>query len=452
MAAEIEAIINAAPGHQATPRVKAAFVRRKGDYGFGWPGAIYDGEAALKNYTQEIQKTSEELGLDIEIEPQPIYDNEAADSFINQLTTECPDGALVVLLDRQQHAWPTANRVIETGIPTIVFAPIGAAFTTNVREPAKRTGAYVVSSMDFDAVKYGLKMIKAHKQMCESNVIILRGDQRSEKEVENLGTKLKILPVEKFGVEYDNVGSPTARKEKEETEEVRAIAQEYVKQAQKVVEPSESDVINAAKTYVAAKRILEQEQGDAIAMDCLGPARRGRFPVPCLAWSKLNDAGIPAGCEADLNATLTQMLVQYLFDKPGFQQDPVPETVQNALIGAHCSCPTKLNGFQGSSEPFNLRCHHSRTGVAPQVLWHEGQEMTIAGFMGQDKMLVYSGKVLGNVSIPPAGGCLTSVIVEVEGISDVVDVKGFHQIFFYGNHERQLRAYCQMFGIQAQSL
>ncbi len=443
MATEIEAIINAAPGHQATPRVKAVFVRRKEDYGFGWPGAVYDGEAALKNYTQQIQETAEDLGIDMEITSQPIYDDEAADSFINQLSTERPDGALVVLLDRQQHAWPTANKVIETGIPTIVFAPIGAAFTTNVREPAKKAGAYIVSSMDFDAVKYGLKMIKAHKQMCESNVIILRGDQRSEKEVENLGTKLKILPVETFGLEYDKV---------DETEEVRAIAREYMKQAQKVVEPSEADVINAAKTYIAAKQILEREQADAIAMDCLGPARRGRFPVPCLAWSRLNDAGITAGCEADLNATLTQMLVQYLFNKPGFQQDPVPETVQNALIGAHCSCPTRLNGFQGSSEPFNLRCHHSHTGVAPQVLWREGQEMTIACFMGQDKMLIYSGKVLGNVSIPPAGGCLTSVIVEVEGISDVVDVKGFHQIFFYGNHERQLRAYCQMFGIQAQSL
>ena len=74
--------------------------------------------------------------------------------------------------------------------------------------------------------------------------------------------------------------------------------------------------------------------------------------------------------------------------------------------------------------------------------------MTIAGFTVADKMLIYSGKVLGNVSIPPAGGCLTSVIVKVDDIPDIVDVQGFHQIFFYGNHARQLRAYCQMFGIQ----
>ena len=219
MARRIEAIINAAPGHQAIAHVKAVFIRRKGDYGFGWPGAVYDGEAALRDYTKQIQEMSEELRLDTEIISQPIYDNEASNSFINQLSVERPDGVLVVLLDRQQHAWPTANRAIETGVPTVVFAPIGAAFTTNVREPAKEAGAYVISSMNFGAVKYGLKMIKAHKQMRESKLVILKGDQVSEKEVENLGTKLKVLPLETFGAEYDNVGLPTARKEKEETEE-----------------------------------------------------------------------------------------------------------------------------------------------------------------------------------------------------------------------------------------
>lgn len=436
---KIKEIIEAAPGHQAVPNIKATFVRRKEDYGFGWPGAIYNGKSALKDYIQQIQETAKTLGLNIDINPKPIYNEHNAESFINQLSIESPDGALVVLLDRQRHAWPTANKVIDTGIPTIVFAPIGAAFTTNVREPAKKTGAYVVSSMDFDAVEYGLKMIKAHKQMSESNIIILKGEQSSQEEIENLGTKLKIYPVDRFKTEYDKVA---------ETDEVKAIADEYMSQAQQVVEPQKSDVVDAAKAYIAARNILHQEQADAIAMDCLGPARRGLFPVPCIAWSKLNDEGITAGCEADLNATLTQMLVQYLFDKPGFQQDPVPETVQNALIGAHCSCPTKLKGFGESQESFNLRCHHSKTGVAPQVLWREGQEITIAGFRGQDKMLVYSGKVTGNVSIPPAGGCLTSVIVKVDDVPDVIDVKGFHQIFFYGNHEGQLRSYCKMFGIQ----
>jgi len=33
-------------------------------------------------------------------------------------------------------------------------------------------------------------------------------------------------------------------------------------------------------------------------------------------------------------------------------------------------------------------------------------------------------------------------------VSDVCDVKGMHQIIFYGNHGRQLRAFCQLHGIE----
>ncbi len=33
----------------------------------------------------------------------------------------------------------------------------------------------------------------------------------------------------------------------------------------------------------------------------------------------LRDEGIAAGCQADLSATLSLMLVQQLFGKPGFQ-------------------------------------------------------------------------------------------------------------------------------------
>jgi hypothetical protein len=45
-------IAAAGPASKYVPRVKAAFVRRKGDYGMLWPGAIWDGEGALRKYRQ----------------------------------------------------------------------------------------------------------------------------------------------------------------------------------------------------------------------------------------------------------------------------------------------------------------------------------------------------------------------------------------------------------------
>jgi len=427
------------PGHKATPRMKAVFVRRKEEYDFFWPGQGYDGEAARRDYTDKIRQAARDIGVDLVLQGQIIHSIEQADQFATGLKEQNFDAALVVLLDRQKHSWPTAHRVSEMGIPTIIFAPIGAAFTTNVKPLARKRAVFLVSSLDFNAVQYGMKMIKAAKQMRASRLVVLRGMQESESQVENLGTTLRTLPVQTFVRLYG---------ETDVTDTVKKIAKYYTSRAKKVVEPSWQDMLNAAKTYIVARNILEKENGDAITMDCLGPASRREIPVPCLAWARLNDEGITAGCEADLYPTLTLMLVRYLFDKPGFQQDPVPETVQNTLIGSHCVCATKLDGLTKRPAPFNIRSHHSDTGVTVRPIWRKGQRMTIAQLFGPDKMLISAGTVLDNMYSPPVGGCRTVVNVKVDGVLDVTQYPGFHQIFFYGDHARDLKDYCQLFGIE----
>jgi len=37
----------------------------------------------------------------------------------------------------------------------------------------------------------------------------------------------------------------------------------------------------------------------------------------------------------------------------------------------------------------------------------------------------------------------------INEVDDVCDVKGMHQIIFYGNYTKQLRAFCQLHGIEA---
>jgi hypothetical protein len=61
---------------------------------------------------------------------------------------------------------------------------------------------------------------------------------------------------------------------------------------------------------------------------------------------------------------------------------------------------------------------------------------------------VDTGTVTGNVNTPPAGGCRTSVEVAMDRVEDSRDVLGFHQVVFYGNHRRDLDAFCQMYGIK----
>ena len=83
-----------------------------------------------------------------------------------------------------------------------------------------------------------------------------------------------------------------------------------------------------------------------------------------------------------------------------------------------------------------------------QVLWREGQKVTIMKFQGPETIILGTGRVLRNIDTPPAGGCRTSVEIELDDVADARDTKGFHQLFIYGDLELPFKAYCQLAGIK----
>ncbi len=180
---------------------------------------------------------------------------------------------------------------------------------------------------------------------------------------------------------------------------------------------------------------------------------RTKVSLPCIAWSRMNDDGIPAACEADLGAVAAHLLVQYLFDRPGFQQDPVPETAQDAIIRAHCTCATRLNGFDKDPEPYDIVPHHGMRDATARPVWKVGQRITCADVLpGNQKtptrVLISAGRVVENRSVPPSGGCVVSVMAKFDNVEDVLAFPGFHQLFFYGDYKRQLIQYCRLFNLE----
>lgn len=171
-----------------------------------------------------------------------------------------------------------------------------------------------------------------------------------------------------------------------------------------------------------------------------------------MSFMRLRDTGIPAGCQNDLDATLTLMLVQHLFGKPGFQQNASCESESNHYFGAHCTSPTRLSGPDAPPAPYVLRNHaEAGVGCVPQVLWPVGQDVTMAHYLSGAKpeMLVYSGKIVRCYEMPPAGGCRTNLEMTINELDDACGVKSMHQTIFLGNHARQLRRFCQLWNIPA---
>ena len=77
-----------------------------------WPGAVYDGKKALETYRKKNVETAKQLGMKAQLREIPIHSLAEADEWISRVKTTRPDGLLVVLLDRQQHSWPTAYKAV----------------------------------------------------------------------------------------------------------------------------------------------------------------------------------------------------------------------------------------------------------------------------------------------------------------------------------------------------
>ena len=440
----VRAVEQHGPASRCVPTVRACFVRRKGDYGMRWPGQVYDGEAARRNYAEQIAATARRLSLKLDLRPTPVHSTQEADAWVAEAAAAKPDGLLVVLLDRQEHAWPTANKAIDTKLPTVVFSPVGSSFTTNTATPSKKPGCFICATDDFRQVEYGLKMLHAGARLKATRCLVIKGRTRAERQMPDLGIELRYVPAKDFLDEYKR--TPV-------TDEVEAMAADYLRRARRRAGATKQDVVNGVRSYVVARTLLEREEADAITMDCLGALGRTKVSLPCIAWSKMNDDGVPAACEADLGAVASHAIVQYLFDRPGFQQDPVAETARGAIIGAHCSCPTRLHGFGQPPEPFDVVHHHGVRDATPRPIWRLGQRVSsvdvLPGRKGAPaRMLISAGEVIGNVDVPPAGGCVVSVMVKFDGVTDVLAYPGFHQVFFYGDYKRELAAFCRLVGIE----
>ena len=195
-------------------------------------------------------------------------------------------------------------------------------------------------------------------------------------------------------------------------EEARAL----VSAAREVREPSLETIAGAVAVYRALRRLVEEEHLSAVTVKCfdlLGVIHN----TGCYALARLNDEGIVAGCEGDVPATLTMMLVSALaggltgrFETAGgvgtrgvaFMANPAWIKASAPADGsrsggaevtlAHCTVPFSL------TKGFTIRSHfESGIGVGFAGEWPEGP-VTIVRVGGQrlDQLLALEGAVVEN--------------------------------------------------------
>ena len=99
---------------------------------------------------------------------------------------------------------------------------------------------------------------------------------------------------------------------------------------------------NTLGVYNALKEISEERNLDGLAVRCWPDFFVELDCAACGAMSMLSDGfggnkPIPCGCEADINGTLTQLMLQWLSDMPSFGTDMVGVDVESDHIALwHC--------------------------------------------------------------------------------------------------------------------
>ncbi|MCA9443234.1 MAG: hypothetical protein KC964_20710, partial [Candidatus Omnitrophica bacterium] len=396
-------------------------------------------------YRQQFADLSEKMGFELEWEPSPIGRTEQFQQLANRIETTKPDGVLLAAFKKT--VWQSHGKDLLEAIspPCVVLAPLGVLLIPSVVELEEEPGACMISSSNpLQDVEMPLRMLGANVLMAESVILNLQGDNREEEiRVPGLNTRVRTVPRQTYIDVYQAM---------RDTDEVRDLARDYLGRAVEVVEPNEADVLDAAKSYFALKKVLESENADALMMDCLPGLKFPHQHVPpCMGFMSLRDEGIVAGCESDLDATLTLMLLQNLFGTPGFQHNPAVDTEKNHYFCAHCTSASRMRGLDQSPEPIALRSHaEAGWGCVPRVLFSENQDVTISKYLHGDsaQLLLYSGTVLRCPPIPPAGGCRTNAEIKLNELENVADLKGHHLCMVYGNHTRDLRRFCQLNAIE----
>jgi hypothetical protein len=429
--------------------VKAVFsypptskLREEGYY--SWPGSSFDAEGRQKEYSAALQRVAAELNLRLEIEQKPIDTKADVEGLLVSLKDSRPDGLLLIPF-KKSHADNLFQIIDTTGLPAVVFGVMGVLLNPQLRDFSARPKTVIVNSLeDVTAVRQALKLIQTRRRMADSTIVNLAGSERRESRVPHLATSVRQVPLQDFYDLYAKIGR---------SEEVNARAARYMREAVRIVEPNQKDVYESAKCYPVLKEIVVREKADALMMTCLPGLRQPhRHVPPCMGFMDMRDEGVPTGCESDLDATLTMMLLQFLFDRPAFQHNPSADTERNVYFGAHCTSAARMQGPEGARESYALRSHaEAGWGCVPQVLFPAGQRVTFGKYHSQSappNMVVYSGTIVGCAANPPAGGCRTNLEIKLDCV-EPMQVKSHHLCLCYGENASQLRAFCRMHGITA---
>ena len=198
---------------------------------------------------------------------------------------------------------------------------------------------------------------------------------------------------------------------------------------------------NAMRFYIAVKQVCDEDGLTAVTFNCFQSLEELGI-TGCLAFSILNDKGIVAGCDGDLQTVFTMVMIKALTGESGFMCSPSQiDTKENKVVLGHCSIGTK------QASHFVLRDHYaSKKAVTVQGILPLG-EFTLLKCGGEclDKYFVTSGYILENTQTEPSSRTEVLFKMNRDASYFLRNALSNHHVMIRGNHEAIISSFLETY-------
>ena len=197
--------------------------------------------------------------------------------------------------------------------------------------------------------------------------------------------------------------------------------------AKAIIEPTDTDIIDAGRMAAALESIIEKYNADGIALACFNLLSEGT--TACLGVSYINDCTrYIAACEGDLDSAVTMLAMHRITKSKLWMANPGlhPDKTVNF---SHCTAPLNLIG-QGKC-PYTLRNHHeSGIGASLQVDYPVGQTVTACRISERTgEITIQNGQIVPGTY---ECACRTQVHVRFDDFDHYLNTAlGCHQVFAF---------------------
>ena len=207
----------------------------------------------------------------------------------------------------------------------------------------------------------------------------------------------------RWGTEFLDISLDDMLAQQADETESTALAREFAAGAVSLDAVDDKAVLDAARLFPALKAVFLAFRLRAATLRCfslIGPLQTSG----CLALSRLNDEGLICGCEGDVPAVFSMLLLFALTAEIPFMANPAAvDTADNRLLLAHCSVPRR------AVTAYRLQSHfETGLGIGLSGDFAAGAATVFkAGGPGLEKYFVSAAEILPG---PPGPGlCRTQV-------------------------------------------